>query len=355
MPPLSSSQATHEAAFIKNPSVSSHTRLNTPPSRSPPFMASLSLSLPPIFPPILPSSPPISFLARLPFEASLECWGRFYHLSTPLYLCFHYHAASHRSQSESWYRGKGAFLLTDKRGGPSQVGFCPTEAPGVGHLGGGVAGVHLRCQIHQSFIYTSIGGGPTDLQPQGIVLGAGGHQHQKPAGAEMFRDRRGRVPWADQTLREKKRARLRVENRSEGRVENTERERTREHRETRGHKDIEGHCLWSPGQRSDAAEEQKDTGVRVRASGADEVVSRDDAVAVEWETELYRVISSLAWCVMVVLVPLCPLSAALRAQLLGHAASICLQQWEATHHQHSQSITPRVKSKLSSSTHALRA
>lgn len=61
------------------------------------------------------------------------------------------------------------------------------------------------------------------------------------------------------------------------------------------------------------------------------------------------------WCVMVVLVPQCPLSAALRAQLLGHAASICLQQWGATHHQHSQSITPRVKSKLSSSTRALRA
>lgn len=37
------------------------------------------------------------------------------------------------------------------------------------------------------------------------------------------------------------------------------------------------------------------------------------------------------WCVMVVLVPLCPLSAALRAQLLRHAASICLQRWEATH------------------------
>lgn len=61
------------------------------------------------------------------------------------------------------------------------------------------------------------------------------------------------------------------------------------------------------------------------------------------------------WCVMVVLVPQCPLSAALRAQLLGHAASICLQRWGATHHQHSQSITPRVKSKLSSSTRALRA
>lgn len=122
-----------------------------------------------------------------------------------LYLCFHYHAASHRSQSESWYRGKGDFLLTDKRGGPSQVGFCPTKAPGVGHLGGGVAGVHLRCQIHQSFIYTSIGGGPTNLQPQDMVLGAGGHQHLKPAGAEMLRDRRDTVPWAEQTLREKKR------------------------------------------------------------------------------------------------------------------------------------------------------
>lgn len=65
---------------------------------------------------------------------------------------------------------------------------------------------------------------------------------------------------------------------------------------------------------------------------------------------------SLGWgCVMVVLVPLCPLSVSLRAQLLGHAASICLQRWGATHHQHSQSITPRVKSKLSSTTHALRA
>ncbi len=70
----------------------------------------------------------------------------------------------------------------------------------------------------------------------------------------------------------------------------------------------------------------------------------------------HSLVGSLGWgCVMVVLVPLHPLSVTLRAQLLGHAASICLQRWGATHHQHSQSIIPRVKSKLSSSTHDLRA
>lgn len=61
----------------------------------------------------------------------------------------------------------------------------------------------------------------------------------------------------------------------------------------RGHEDIEGRCLCSPGQWSDAAEGQKVTGVQVRGSGADEVVSGDSVVAVEWETELYRVNSGV--------------------------------------------------------------
>lgn len=49
----------------------------------------------------------------------------------------------------------------------------------------------------------------------------------------------------------------------------------------RGHEDIEGCCLWSPGQQSDAAEGRKVIGVQVRGSEADEVVSGDGAVAVE--------------------------------------------------------------------------
>jgi len=37
-----------------------------------------------------------------------------------------------------------------------------------------------------------------------MVLGAGGHQHLKPAGVEMLQDRWDKVPRAEQTLREKR-------------------------------------------------------------------------------------------------------------------------------------------------------
>lgn len=98
---------------------------------------------------------------------------------------------------------KRSFFFADRQAGQTQSGWVlPQRGPWGGTPRGrtweGVAGVHLRCQIHQSFIYTSIGGGARDLQPQDMVLGAGGHHCLKPAEDEMLQDRWDKVPWAEQ-------------------------------------------------------------------------------------------------------------------------------------------------------------